>query len=155
MKTSIIIAKNNNATPDMGHNKLSFMYKKYKSFSILIGLVIVLSSCSKEDEFKIIAPSSIAFVHEDGSALSEGECINPNTNYAVLVKTSSEGSGIFEATTIEYTLNGVPFIMSFMSDGEQLNPIKLIDGQNKAQIVGTPYKAYLSFNTHDNFELVE
>jgi hypothetical protein len=34
-------------------------------------------------------------------------------------------------------------IMSFMSDGVQLNPIKLIDGENKAEIVGTPIKAYL------------
>jgi hypothetical protein len=34
------------------------------------------------------------FVHEDGAALLQGECINPNTNYAVLIKTNSEGSGI-------------------------------------------------------------
>jgi hypothetical protein len=27
--------------------------------------------------------------------------------------------------------------------GQQLNPIKLIDGENKAEIVGTPHKAYL------------
>jgi hypothetical protein len=27
-----------------------------------------------------------------------------------------------------------------MSDGVQLNPIKLIDGENKAEIVGTPIK---------------
>jgi hypothetical protein len=113
---------------------------KFKSFGILIAFIIVLTSCSQDQEFKTIAATSIAFVHKDGSPLVQGECINPNTNYAVLVKTSSEGSGIFEATTIEYTLNGVPFIMSFMSDGEQLNPIQLIDGQNKAQIVGTPYK---------------
>jgi hypothetical protein len=39
-----------------------------------------------------------------------------------------------------YTLNGVPFIMSFMSDGQQLNPIKLIDGENKAKLLGLPTK---------------
>lgn len=115
----------------------------------------MLSSCSEEQEFKTITPASIAFVHEDRSPLLEGECIDPNTNYALLVKTNVEGTGIFKSTKIEYTLNGVPFIMSFMSDGEQINPIQLIDGQNKAQIVGTPYKAYLIFNTHENFELVE
>ena len=147
--------KNRKASGSMTNHKLNFTFMKYKSFSIIIIFIIVLSSCSNDEEFKTIAPASIAFVHEDGSALLQGECINPNTNYALLVKTNSEGSGIFKATTIEYTLNGVPFIMSFMSDGEQLNPIKLVDGQNKAQIVGTPYKAYLSFNTHDNFELVE
>lgn len=128
---------------------------KHKTYTILIAFIIVLSSCSKDEQFKTIAPASIAFVHEDGSALLQGECINPNTNYAVLIKTNSEGSGIFKSTKVEYTLNGVPYIMSFMSDGQQLNPIKLIDGQNKAEIVGSSYKAYIYFNTHENFELVE
>jgi hypothetical protein len=54
----------------------------------------------KETEFKTIAP--YAFVHEDGSALLQGECINPNANYAVLIKTNSEGSGIFKSTKVEY-----------------------------------------------------
>jgi hypothetical protein len=44
------------------------------------------------------------------SALLQGECINPNTNYAVLIKTNSEGR-VFKPQKLEYTLN-VPFIMS-------------------------------------------
>jgi hypothetical protein len=162
MKSPIIAAvcckqtpRNKKATPYLTNNKLNFTVMKQKSYSVLIAFIIVLSSCSKEDEFKTIAPASIAFVHADGSALLQGECINPKTNYAVLIKTNSEGSGIFKSTKVEYTLNGVPFIMSFMSDGQQLNPIKLIDGENKAEIVGTTYKAYLSLNTNTNFELVE
>lgn len=127
----------------------------YRSFIIIIACILVLTSCSKDEPFKTITASSIDFVHEDGSALALNECINPNTNYAILIKTNAEGDGIFKTTKVEYTLNGVPFIMSFMSDGKQLNPIKLIDGYNKAEIVGTPYKTYVYFNTHTNFELVE
>jgi hypothetical protein len=61
--------------------------------------------------------------------------VNVNTNYVVLIKTDSEGSIIFRSTKVEYTLNGVPYLMSLMSNGQQLNPIKLIDGTNKAEIV--------------------
>lgn len=128
---------------------------KQKLYNILIAFIIVLSSCSKEEEFKTIAPTSIAFVHADGSALQLNECINPNTNYAVLIKTNAAGTGDFKSTKVEYTLNGVPHIMSFVRDGEQYNAIKLVGGTNKAEVVGTPYKAYLHFTTNTNFELVE
>lgn len=128
---------------------------KQKLYSVLIAFIIVLASCSKEDEFKTIAPTSIAFVHADGSALELNECINPNTNYAVLIKTNASGNGNFKSTKVEYTLNGVPHIMSFVRDGEQYNAIKLIGGTNTAEILGTQYKAYLYFNTNANFELVE
>ena len=128
---------------------------KYKFFTILITCITVLSSCSKEEQFKTINATSIDFVHEDGTALELNECINPNTNYAIKIKTKSEGDGIFKRTTVEYTLNGVPFIMSFTSDGDQSNPIKLLEGYNRAEIVGTSIKTYIYFNTHDNYELVE
>lgn len=128
---------------------------KYLSFSLLIMLSVVIPSCSTEQRFKTISPKSILFVHEDGTPLLQDECINPNTNYALLIKTTSDGDGIFRVTKIEYTLNGVPYVMSFSSDGEQLNKIKLIDGDNKAEILGSSVKTYLYFNSHENFELVK
>jgi hypothetical protein len=128
---------------------------KYKSFTILIAFSIVLCSCSKEEQFKTINATSIDFVHEDGTALELNECINPNTNYAIKIKTNAAGDGIFKRTVVEYTLNGVPYVMSFTSDGEQSNPIKLLEGYNKAEIVGTSLKTYIYFNTHNNYELVE
>lgn len=128
---------------------------KYKLYKVLIAFIIVISSCSKDEQFKTITATSIDFVHEDGSVIEQNECINPNTNYAIIIKTNSTGDGVFKATKVEYTLNGVPYIMTFMSDGKQLNPIKLIDGYNQAEIIGTSYKAYIYFNTHNNFELVE
>ena len=162
MKSPIIAAvcrkqtpTNKKQIPYFTYNKLNFTDMKQKLYSVLIAFIIVLSSCSKEDEFKTIAPTSIAFVHADGSALELNECINPNTNYAVLIKTNAAGTGVFKSTKVEYTLNGVPHIMSFVRDGEQLNAIKLIGGTNTAEVVGTPFKAYLYFNTDTNFELVE
>lgn len=127
----------------------------YQSFIIIITFIIALTSCSKEEQFKTISVASINFVHEDGSPLALNECINPNTNYAIQIKTNAVGDGIFKTTKVEYTVNGIPYIMSFISDGKQLNPIKLINGYNKAEIVGTSYEAYIYFNSHSNFELVE
>jgi hypothetical protein len=119
MKSPIIAAafckqtpKNKKSIPYLTYNKLNFTDMKQKSYSVLIAFIIVLSSCSNTDEFKTIAPASIAFVHADGSALLQGECINPKINYAVLIKTKSEGSGIFKSTKVEYTLNCWDFLQS-------------------------------------------
>ena len=57
----------------------------------------------------------------------------------------------FGFTYVPQKLAGVFFI----SDGEKSNTIQLISGQNKAEIVGTSLSAFIYFNTHDNFELVE
>jgi hypothetical protein len=70
----------------------------------------------------------------------------------VLIKTNSEGR-LFKSTKVGVCLK-CAFYYVFMSDGVQLNPIKLIDGENKAEIVGTPIKPTF-FNTNDNFELVD
>jgi hypothetical protein len=143
--------------------KKAIPYMNFKSISILIGFIIVLSSCSKDEngnevpvqQFKTITATSIAFVHEDGSALLQGECVNPDTNYAILIKTSSGGSGDFKTTVIEYTFNSITYQMSFSSDGEQMNQIKLIYGLNKAGIVGADYKTELYFSAAETFELLE
>lgn len=128
---------------------------KNKLFKVTILFLIILTSCSKDEEFKTISPSSISFVHQDGSPILQGECINPNTNYAILIKTNATGDGDFRNTKIEYTLNGVPLVMSFNKDGEQLNPIKLVDGNNTAEIIGGGFKINLYYNTHNNYELVQ
>jgi hypothetical protein len=48
----------------------------------------------------------------------------------------------------------MPYTMTFIRNEEQMYPIKLKDGNNEAEIVGTTYKANLFFNAHTNFELV-
>lgn len=127
---------------------------KYLIFSFLIALVTAFSSCSNDDDFKIITPASINFVHEDGSPIAQNECINPTTNYALLIKTNSSGKGAFKATTIEYTLNGTPSVITFSNDEQQLIGVQLNAGYNIAEIVKSDYRAILYFNSHENFELV-
>jgi len=127
---------------------------KNVTFSFLIVLLTSLSSCSKDDDFKTITPASINFVHEDGSPIAQNECINPTTNYALLIKTNISGKGVFKEITIEYTLNGTPNIITLSNDKQQLIAVKLKAGYNIAEIIKTDYRAILYFNSHENFELV-
>ena len=124
------------------------------TYSFLIVLMTAFSSCSKDDDFKTITPASINFVHEDGSLIAQNECINPTTKYALLIKTNSNGKGAFKATTIEYTLNGTPNVITFSNDEQQLIGVQLNAGYNIAEIVKSDYRAILYFNSHENFELV-
>jgi hypothetical protein len=127
---------------------------KYVTFSFLIALITAFSSCSNVDDYKTITPASIAFVHEDGSPIAQNECINPTTNYALLIKTNSNGKGAFKATTIEYTVNGTPNVITFSTAEQKLIGVKLNAGYNIAEIVKSDYRAILYFNSHENFELV-
>lgn len=127
---------------------------KNVTFSFLIVIMTTFSSCSNDDDFKTITPASINFVHEDGSLIAQNECINPTTNYALLIKTNSSGKGAFKATTIEYTLNGTPSVITFSNDEQQLIGVQLNAGYNIAEIVKSDYRAILYFNSHENFELV-
>ncbi len=127
---------------------------KNVTFSFLIVLMTAFSSCSKDDDFKTITPASINFVHEDGSPIAQNECINPTTNYALLIKANANGKGAFKATTIEYTLNGTTNVITFSNDKQQLIGVKLNAGYNIAEIVKSDYRAILYFNSHENFELV-
>ena len=124
------------------------------TFGFLIALMATFSSCSNDDDFKTITPASINFVHQDGSPIVPNECINPTTNYALLIKTTSTGKGAFKATTIEYTFNGTPNVIAFSSDEPQLIGVQLNAGYNIAEIVKSDYRAILYFNSHENFELV-
>lgn len=127
---------------------------KNVTFSFLIAIMTAFSSCSNDDDFKTITPASINFVHQDGSPIAQNECINPTTNYALLIKTTSTGKGAFKATTIEYTFNGTPNVIAFSSDEPQLIGVQLNAGYNIAEIVKSDYRAILYFNSHENFELV-
>lgn len=124
------------------------------TFSFLLVVMTAISSCSNNDDLKTITPASINFVHQDGSPIAANECINPTTNYALLIKTNSSGKGAFQATTMEYTFNGTPYVITLSNDEPQLIGIKLNAGYNIAEIVKSDYRAILYFNSHDNFELV-
>lgn len=122
---------------------------------LLTILLAVFSGCSPDDEPENIITAEIAYVHKDGFPISAGECINPDEEYAIAITAKfSKKRGSDNPTDVRYTLNGVEHIMTFSNDGTQLLAVKLIDGLNQAQIVGTDYKAQVSFFSHNDFELV-
>ena len=116
---------------------------------------MVFVSCSKDEEFKTIFPSSINFIKEDGSFITSNDCIDPSSKYGVLIETQSEGEGTFQPTKIEYTVNGVSHSMTFMRSGNQINFVSLINGLNIAQIAESGYVATINYVLQDDFELVE
>ncbi|PXY46030.1 hypothetical protein [Flavobacterium hydrophilum] len=125
---------------------------------VAVFLTIVLAmlvSCSPEDEPQNIITAEIAYVHKNGFAVSTGECINPDEEYAIAITAKfSKKRGSDKPVAVRYTLNGVEHVMTFEQDGTQLLGVELINGVNQAQIVGTDYKAQVSFFSHDDFELV-
>jgi hypothetical protein len=140
---------------------------EFKSFFILITLVFLFSSCSKGDDERIpiddqeitIVPFKITFVHEDGTAIAADECINPTSNYALLISTKYEGnlaSEEIKPTPVKYTLNGTQYVATFLKDGDQvLNKAKLINGNNTAEIAETTLKTQLYLLAPDDFVFVE
>lgn len=128
---------------------------KYKLYLCSIGLFLIFISCTNQQEFKTIIPNKIAFVHENGDPILSNECINPNTKYAIAITTKVEGNGIFTPTKVAYLINGIPYFMSFNSDGTKLNNVILVDGLNKAEIIDTPFIIYQYFNAHNEFEIVD
>jgi len=127
---------------------------KYKLYILSIGLFLIFISCSKQEELITIIPNQIAFDHENGTPILPNECINPDTKYAIAITTKGEGSGTFIPIKVNYSINGVPYIMSFSTDGTKFDTIILVDGLNKAEITSSSFKASLNFNAHNEFEIV-
>ncbi|MFT4804475.1 MAG: hypothetical protein ACI9YE_001679 [Psychroserpens sp.] len=128
---------------------------KIKIYSILITFLMVFLSCSKDEDFRIISPANISFVHENGAEISINECVNPEGKYAVKIETTSQGFGEYKVISVDYTVNGVLKTMTFLKEGAQINPVTLIDGLNTIQIVESGYTSNIYFVKQDDFELVE
>lgn len=129
---------------------------KIKTYSIFIVLLLlVFLGCSKDEEFTIISPANISFVHENGTEISIDECINPEGKYAVKIETTAQGSGKYKVISVDYTVNGVLKTMTFLKEGSQINPVTLLDGLNTVQIVESGYTSNLNFVAQGEFQLVE
>jgi hypothetical protein len=128
---------------------------RIKTYSILIAFVVVFLSCSKDEDFIIISPVDIRFVHEDGSDIGINECISPNEKYGVKITTNSLGNGKYKVIEINYTINGNVRSMTFLQEGSQIDPVTLIDGMNTVQIVESGYTSNLYYVEQDDFQLVE
>lgn len=81
-----------------------------------------MSSCSEDEQFNLTVPIGIAFVHEGGWAIAANDCINPNGNYAVLIKTTSRGEGCFQPTAVEFSLNGLLYVVTFKKTKAESHP---------------------------------
>ena len=128
---------------------------KKVSFFLIIAFA-VLGSCSPEDEPDKIVSAQIAYVHENGTAVLAGECISPNAGYAIAITPKfNKKRNSYTPTEVRYTLNGIEHVMIFSKSGRQLQNVKLANGINQAQIVGTNNKTQISLYSHDNFELVK
>ncbi|MDH7444697.1 hypothetical protein [Aquimarina sp. 2201CG14-23] len=131
---------------------------KIKSYIFVIIICILFSNCSNDETVPVttIVPKSIAFVKQDGTAISLFDCINPNENYAIMIRVDGEGEGEVRTTTVEYTINGIIYSMTFNKIESQLNQITLAEGENIAQLVDTGFIAKITYITAPaEFELVE
>jgi len=128
---------------------------KLNIYSTILFVLILFLGCSKDEEFMTISPSEINFVQEGGSLLTIDDCIDPNEKYYVSITTMAEGKGKFQATRVDYTVNGISYSMTFMRAGNQLNAVSLVKGLNIAQIVESGYVATINYAIQDEFELVE
>ncbi|MEX1383048.1 hypothetical protein, partial [Lutibacter sp.] len=112
---------------------------KIKSYNILvlIAILIVFLGCSKDDDFKLLDPE-IVFVNSDGNSVLEGWCIDLNENYALQITLKSNGNGKFKTKKkIDYTINGVPYSVTFTELGTKTIPVNFIEGTNVAQLIDT------------------
>jgi hypothetical protein len=128
----------------------------FKVYIFLIFAFAIFFSCSEGDEVEKIVPVEISYVHEDGSPILAGECINPDSKYAIAITTKlNKKRSADKPTNVLYTVNGIEHVMTFFDHDTQLNSVVLVNGINQAQIVGTEYKAQISYYSHDDFELVK
>ena len=130
---------------------------KLNILALVTVLIIMLTSCTKEDPITISA-SSIEYIHEDGSEIANGECIDPYKNIYRLkieIKRDFYGFGEIEKTVIEYSINGIPHQLKVEAEGIQYIPVDLVNGSNTALITGTSLQSQLHFTDQGDFELVE
>lgn len=126
----------------------------------LVFLSFITGSCVNDQgdldgKLDFFTPTGINFVYEDGTAISEGDCISPDRTYAVQIEVVKNNFINVSVTKIEYTVNGAAYSMSFSEEGVKRNPIVLVEGGNIAELVKTAESASVNFVKQDDFQLVE
>lgn len=130
------------------------------NYYITVMVLFLIMGCSKNDDDSVsntvesFDPKSIEFVHEDGTSISENECITPHQSYAIQITTIKNNNGTTKVSKIEYTINGVLHSMSFSEAGTKRTPIILVNGVNIAELSGTTLSDEVKFVEQDDFQLV-
>lgn len=110
---------------------------KIKNYNILILVVLLMLflSCSKEDDFQLLDPE-IVFVNVDGTPVLDGDCLDSNKTYALQITLLSNGAGEFKSKeVVEYTINGAVYSVTFTELGTKRIPLNFINGINVAQLI--------------------
>jgi len=134
--------------------------KTINYYITVMGLFLIMG-CSKNDEdveifstVESFEPTSIEFVHEDGTSISDNECIMPQKSYAIQIKAVKKNNGNTKVSKVEYTINGVLHSMSFSEAGTKRTPIILVNGENIAELSATTLSDKVKFVEQDDFQLV-
>lgn len=135
--------------------------RKLVYYITVIYLFLLMISCCKKDDDGAVPVSvesfnaiAIKFVNQDGSNISNNDCIASDKKYAIQIETVRNRNGNTEVTEIQYTINGVIYSMSFSDVGVKRNPVNLSDGKNIAELSGTEILDVITFIKQNDFVLV-
>jgi hypothetical protein len=130
---------------------------KIKSYYLVV--ILMIFACSPEDipttVVESFTPKSISFVYADGSSITSGECLSPNSAYAIQIEATKNEKGNTTVSQVAYTVNGVLYSMSFSAVGISYLPIELVEGKNIAQLVETGLTEEIAYVLEDDFILVD
>ncbi|WP_114752469.1 hypothetical protein [Pleomorphovibrio marinus] len=115
---------------------------------------LLLVGCGREDEIFIEA-LGVDFAYRSGEVITEGDCIDPQRNFAVLVHTTMGNFGTLNPQEFDVIINEILYNITFNGEGTKLIPIELKEGENKAKIAGTDHEAIIYKSKPGEFELVE
>ena len=124
-----------------------------KKILIYIGIIIGMIACNNDDtSSKTINDFKVSFVYDDGTAIAQGACIEPDGKYALAI----QGFQLNQFNPeVKYVLNGVNYTTSFTKEETQIIPVTLVAGQNVIQVAESSVKASLYYPVQGGFELVE
>lgn len=115
---------------------------------------LMYTGCGRDEEI-IIEALGVDFAYRNGEILREGDCVDPQQNFAVLVHATMSNFGTVRAKEFDVIVNDILYSLTFRGEGTKMIPIDLMEGENKARIAGTDYEARIFKNLPSEFELVE
>jgi hypothetical protein len=127
--------------------------KNYLIFILL--LACIYSGCNRDDDKVIIEALGVDFAYRNGDILTEGDCIDPQRNYAVLVHATTGNFGTLRPKEFDVVVNDILYSLTFKGEGTKLIPVELKEGENFAKIAGTNHEARILKNLPFQFELVD
>ncbi|SEI75145.1 hypothetical protein SAMN05192553_101106 [Cyclobacterium xiamenense] len=127
---------------------------KNKNTLLTILVTLLLTACSRDEEV-IIEALGVDFGYRNGEVILEGDCVDPNQNFAVLVHATMGNFGTLTPREFDVLVNDILYNVTFRGEGTKLIPVELKQGENIARIPGTNHEARLVKNAAPAFERVE